>query len=154
MLSQISDRLCYFCTPPYLVQSFDIFISTFAVLCDSVWELKKGFSAFGTKQRFLTCPISAAGVGFDRDASVRCSLVHSQSLLQRRRKLRRRRTVAGFPRQVQQDFGMYLLFFLTPCYVGVCFVFSQRLAVIIPVELLVFSTLQNGFYLDISVTAQ
>ncbi|XP_043984868.1 Nance-Horan syndrome protein isoform X7 [Gambusia affinis] len=44
------------------------------------------------------------GVGFDRDASVRCSLVHSQSLLQRRRKLRRRRTVAGFPRQVQQDF--------------------------------------------------
>uniref|UniRef100_A0A3B5AWU5 Nance-Horan syndrome a (congenital cataracts and dental anomalies) n=1 Tax=Stegastes partitus TaxID=144197 RepID=A0A3B5AWU5_9TELE len=42
-------------------------------------------------------------VGFDRDASVRCSLVHSQSVLQRRRKLRRRRTVAGVPRQVQQD---------------------------------------------------
>uniref|UniRef100_A0A3B3UG29 NHS actin remodeling regulator n=1 Tax=Poecilia latipinna TaxID=48699 RepID=A0A3B3UG29_9TELE len=49
-------------------------------------------------------PINVTGVGFDRDASVRCSLVHSQSLLQRRRKLRRRRTVAGFPRQVQQDF--------------------------------------------------
>uniref|UniRef100_A0A3Q0QUS8 NHS actin remodeling regulator n=1 Tax=Amphilophus citrinellus TaxID=61819 RepID=A0A3Q0QUS8_AMPCI len=48
-------------------------------------------------------PINVTGVGFDRDASVRCSLVHSQSLLQRRRKLRRRRTVAGVPRQVQQD---------------------------------------------------
>lgn len=46
-----------------------------------------------------------AGVGFDRDASVRCSLVHSQSVLQRRRKLRRRRTVAGVPRQVQRDPG-------------------------------------------------
>ncbi|XP_038131742.1 Nance-Horan syndrome protein isoform X2 [Cyprinodon tularosa] len=46
-------------------------------------------------------PINVTGVGFDRDASVRCSLVHSQSLLQRRRKLRRRRTVAGVPRQVQ-----------------------------------------------------
>ncbi|XP_060934822.1 actin remodeling regulator NHS [Limanda limanda] len=48
-------------------------------------------------------PINVTGLGFDRDASVRCSLVHSQSLLQRRRKLRRRRTVAGIPRQVQQD---------------------------------------------------
>ncbi|KAM4574186.1 actin remodeling regulator NHS isoform 2-T2 [Fundulus diaphanus] len=48
--------------------------------------------------------LETQGVGFDRDASVRCSLVHSQSLLQRRRKLRRRRTVAGVPRQVQQDF--------------------------------------------------
>lgn len=48
-------------------------------------------------------PINVTGVGFDRDASVRCSLVHSQSLLQRRRKLRRRRTVAGVPRQLQQD---------------------------------------------------
>uniref|UniRef100_A0A1A7WQS2 Nance-Horan syndrome a n=1 Tax=Iconisemion striatum TaxID=60296 RepID=A0A1A7WQS2_9TELE len=48
-------------------------------------------------------PINVTGVGFDRDASVRCSLVHSQSLLQRRRKLRRRRTVAGVPRQVHQD---------------------------------------------------
>ncbi|XP_051929786.1 actin remodeling regulator NHS-like isoform X2 [Hippocampus zosterae] len=44
-------------------------------------------------------PINVTGVGFDRDASVRCSLVLSQSLLQRRRKLRRRRTVAGVPRQ-------------------------------------------------------
>ncbi|XP_068449188.1 actin remodeling regulator NHS [Clinocottus analis] len=48
-------------------------------------------------------PINVTGVGFDRDASVRCSLVHSQSVLQRRRKLRRRRTVAGVPRQVQRD---------------------------------------------------
>ncbi|XP_041791654.1 Nance-Horan syndrome protein [Chelmon rostratus] len=48
-------------------------------------------------------PINVTGVGFDRDASVRCSLVHSQSVLQRRRKLRRRRTVAGVPRQLQQD---------------------------------------------------
>ncbi|XP_028300545.1 Nance-Horan syndrome protein [Gouania willdenowi] len=48
-------------------------------------------------------PINVTGVGFDRDASVRCSLVYSQSLLQRRRKLRRRRTVAGVPRQVHQD---------------------------------------------------
>ncbi|XP_076582647.1 actin remodeling regulator NHS isoform X2 [Chaetodon auriga] len=48
-------------------------------------------------------PINVTGVGFDRDASVRCSLVHSQSVLQRRRKLRRRRTVHGVPRQVQQD---------------------------------------------------
>uniref|UniRef100_A0A3P9L869 Nance-Horan syndrome a (congenital cataracts and dental anomalies) n=1 Tax=Oryzias latipes TaxID=8090 RepID=A0A3P9L869_ORYLA len=48
-------------------------------------------------------PINVTGVGFDRDASVRCSLVHSQSVLQRRRKLRRRRTVAGVPRQLQLD---------------------------------------------------
>ncbi|KAG7514929.1 hypothetical protein JOB18_045758 [Solea senegalensis] len=48
-------------------------------------------------------PINVTGVVFDRDASVRCSLVHSQSLLQRRRKLRRRRTVAGVPRQLQHD---------------------------------------------------
>ncbi|XP_037554258.1 Nance-Horan syndrome protein [Nematolebias whitei] len=48
-------------------------------------------------------PINVTGLGFDRDASVRCSLVYSQSLLQRRRKLRRRRTVACVPRQVQQD---------------------------------------------------
>uniref|UniRef100_A0A673HEC4 Nance-Horan syndrome protein-like n=1 Tax=Sinocyclocheilus rhinocerous TaxID=307959 RepID=A0A673HEC4_9TELE len=37
-------------------------------------------------------------------ASVRCSLVHSQSVLQRRRKLRRRKTITGIPRRVQQDF--------------------------------------------------
>ncbi|XP_016310145.1 Nance-Horan syndrome protein isoform X6 [Sinocyclocheilus anshuiensis] len=43
-------------------------------------------------------------VGFDREASVRCSLVHSQSVLQRRRKLRRRKTITGIPRRVQQDF--------------------------------------------------
>ncbi|KAM3876566.1 actin remodeling regulator NHS [Diretmus argenteus] len=48
-------------------------------------------------------PINVTGLGFDRDASVRCSLVHSQSVLQRRRKLRRRKTVTGIPRQVQQD---------------------------------------------------
>ncbi|XP_077440518.1 actin remodeling regulator NHS isoform X2 [Vanacampus margaritifer] len=50
-------------------------------------------------------PINVTGVSFDRDASVRCSLVHSHSLLQRRRKLRRRRTVAGIPRQLQ-DFAL------------------------------------------------
>ncbi|XP_062306847.1 actin remodeling regulator NHS isoform X2 [Osmerus eperlanus] len=48
-------------------------------------------------------PINVTGVGFDREASVRGSLVPSQSLLQRRRKLRRRRTIAGIPRQLQQD---------------------------------------------------
>ncbi|XP_045554265.1 Nance-Horan syndrome protein isoform X4 [Salmo salar] len=48
-------------------------------------------------------PINVTGVGFDREASVRCSLVHSQSVLQRRRKLRRRKTITGIPRQVQQD---------------------------------------------------
>ncbi|KAJ0065209.1 hypothetical protein NL108_006554 [Boleophthalmus pectinirostris] len=52
-------------------------------------------------------PINVTGVGFDRDASVRCSLVHSQSVLQRRRKLRRRRTVAGIPRQVQQELAFF-----------------------------------------------
>uniref|UniRef100_A0A8C1GF85 Nance-Horan syndrome a (congenital cataracts and dental anomalies) n=1 Tax=Cyprinus carpio TaxID=7962 RepID=A0A8C1GF85_CYPCA len=49
-------------------------------------------------------PINVTGVGFDREASVRCSLVHSQSVLQRRRKLRRRKTITGIPRCVQQDF--------------------------------------------------
>ncbi|XP_014815905.1 PREDICTED: Nance-Horan syndrome protein isoform X5 [Calidris pugnax] len=44
-----------------------------------------------------------AGVGFDREASIRCSLVHSQSVLQRRRKLRRRKTISGIPRRVQQE---------------------------------------------------
>lgn len=58
-----------------------------------------------SEQRFLTCGVCVAGLGFDRDASVRCSLVHSQSVLQRRRKLRRRRTVAGVPRQVHHDLG-------------------------------------------------
>uniref|UniRef100_A0A3B4CET1 Nance-Horan syndrome a (congenital cataracts and dental anomalies) n=1 Tax=Pygocentrus nattereri TaxID=42514 RepID=A0A3B4CET1_PYGNA len=48
-------------------------------------------------------PINVTGVGFDRDASVRCSLVHSQSVLQRRRKLRRRKTITGIPRRVQPD---------------------------------------------------
>uniref|UniRef100_A0A8C6TYQ9 Nance-Horan syndrome a (congenital cataracts and dental anomalies) n=1 Tax=Neogobius melanostomus TaxID=47308 RepID=A0A8C6TYQ9_9GOBI len=52
-------------------------------------------------------PINVTGVGFDRDASVRGSLVHSQSVLQRRRKLRRRRTVAGIPRQVQQELAFF-----------------------------------------------
>ncbi|XP_036416968.1 Nance-Horan syndrome protein [Colossoma macropomum] len=48
-------------------------------------------------------PINVTGVGFDREASARCSLVHSQSVLQRRRKLRRRKTITGIPRRVQQD---------------------------------------------------
>uniref|UniRef100_A0A671NRT3 Nance-Horan syndrome protein-like n=1 Tax=Sinocyclocheilus anshuiensis TaxID=1608454 RepID=A0A671NRT3_9TELE len=48
-------------------------------------------------------PINVSGVGFDREASARCSLVHSQSVLQRRRKLRRRKTITGIPKRVQQD---------------------------------------------------
>ncbi|XP_071992413.1 actin remodeling regulator NHS isoform X3 [Engystomops pustulosus] len=48
-------------------------------------------------------PINVSGVGFDREASIRCSLVHSQSVLQRRRKLRRRKTISGIPRRVQQE---------------------------------------------------
>ncbi|XP_077463145.1 actin remodeling regulator NHS-like isoform X2 [Stigmatopora argus] len=50
-------------------------------------------------------PINVTGVGFDRDANARRSLVHSQSLLQRRRRLRRRRTVAGVPGQLR-DFAL------------------------------------------------
>ncbi|XP_061680202.1 actin remodeling regulator NHS-like isoform X2 [Syngnathoides biaculeatus] len=49
-------------------------------------------------------PINVTGAGFDRDAGARRSLVHSQSLLQRRRKLRRRRTLAGVPGQLR-DFA-------------------------------------------------
>ncbi|KAM3836886.1 actin remodeling regulator NHS [Vipera latastei] len=48
-------------------------------------------------------PINVTGIGFDREASIRCSLVHSQSVLQRRRKLRRRKTISGIPRRVQQE---------------------------------------------------
>uniref|UniRef100_A0A3Q2CQD4 Nance-Horan syndrome b (congenital cataracts and dental anomalies) n=1 Tax=Cyprinodon variegatus TaxID=28743 RepID=A0A3Q2CQD4_CYPVA len=48
-------------------------------------------------------PINVTGVGFDREASARCSLVHSQSVLQRRRKLRRRKTITGIPKRVQHD---------------------------------------------------
>ncbi|KAG8451737.1 hypothetical protein GDO86_003798 [Hymenochirus boettgeri] len=48
-------------------------------------------------------PINVSGVGFDREASIRCSLVHSQSVLQRRRKLRRRKTISGIPRRVPQE---------------------------------------------------
>ncbi|XP_039770110.1 Nance-Horan syndrome protein isoform X1 [Ornithorhynchus anatinus] len=48
-------------------------------------------------------PINVTGVGFDREASIRCSLVHSQSVLQRRRKLRRRKTISGIPRRVHQE---------------------------------------------------
>ncbi|XP_046724983.1 LOW QUALITY PROTEIN: Nance-Horan syndrome protein [Silurus meridionalis] len=56
-------------------------------------------------QAVVSCviPIDVTGAGFDRDASVRCSLAYSQSVLQRRRKLRRRKTITGFPRQVHQD---------------------------------------------------
>ncbi|MGH0142450.1 UNVERIFIED_CONTAM: hypothetical protein FKN15_076618 [Acipenser sinensis] len=50
-----------------------------------------------------TSPQESPWVGFDREASVRCSLVHSQSVLQRRRKLRRRKTISGIPRRVQQE---------------------------------------------------
>ncbi|KAM9445130.1 actin remodeling regulator NHS [Clarias gariepinus] len=57
-------------------------------------------------QAVVSClvPIDVTGAGFDRDASVRSSLVYSQSVLQRRRKLRRRKTITGIPRQLQQDF--------------------------------------------------
>ncbi|XP_058485835.1 actin remodeling regulator NHS isoform X2 [Solea solea] len=48
-------------------------------------------------------PINVTGVGFDREASARCSLVHSQSVLQRRRKLRRRKTITGIPKRVHHD---------------------------------------------------
>ncbi|MCI4387861.1 hypothetical protein PGIGA_G00078820 [Pangasianodon gigas] len=56
-------------------------------------------------QAVVSCvvPIDVSGAGFDRDASVRSSLVYSQSVLQRRRKLRRRKTITGIPRQVHQD---------------------------------------------------
>ncbi|XP_072552299.1 actin remodeling regulator NHS isoform X2 [Salminus brasiliensis] len=60
-----------------------------------------------TEEVSIAAPSSAISaflrVGFDRDASVRCSLVHSQSVLQRRRKLRRRKTITGIPRRVQPD---------------------------------------------------
>uniref|UniRef100_H3CVU3 NHS actin remodeling regulator n=1 Tax=Tetraodon nigroviridis TaxID=99883 RepID=H3CVU3_TETNG len=51
-------------------------------------------------------PINVTGVGFDREASARCSLVHSQSVLQRRRKLRRRKTITGIPKRVQNDIDL------------------------------------------------
>ncbi|XP_017295403.1 Nance-Horan syndrome protein isoform X3 [Kryptolebias marmoratus] len=51
----------------------------------------------------VTGSVVNAGVGFDREASARCSLVHSQSVLQRRRKLRRRKTITGIPKRVQHD---------------------------------------------------
>uniref|UniRef100_A0A3B3Z645 Nance-Horan syndrome b (congenital cataracts and dental anomalies) n=1 Tax=Poecilia mexicana TaxID=48701 RepID=A0A3B3Z645_9TELE len=59
----------------------------------------------GDSQAVSSCiiPINVTGVGFDREASARCSLVHSQSVLQRRRKLRRRKTITGIPKRVQQD---------------------------------------------------
>lgn len=50
--------------------------------------------------------VVVTGVGFDREASARCSLVHSQSVLQRRRKLRRRKTITGIPKRVHHDMGM------------------------------------------------
>ncbi|XP_029955229.1 Nance-Horan syndrome protein isoform X3 [Salarias fasciatus] len=61
--------------------------------------------ACGDSHAISSCiiPINVTGVGFDREASARCSLVHSQSVLQRRRKLRRRKTITGIPKRVQQD---------------------------------------------------
>ncbi|XP_076846228.1 actin remodeling regulator NHS isoform X2 [Brachyhypopomus gauderio] len=50
-----------------------------------------------------TVPIDVTGAGFDREASVRYSLVHSQSVLQRRRKPRRRRTGVAVPRRGQHE---------------------------------------------------
>ncbi|XP_042190110.1 Nance-Horan syndrome protein [Callorhinchus milii] len=48
-------------------------------------------------------PINVTGVGFERQVSGRYSFVHPQSVLQRRRKLRRRKTISGIPRRVPQE---------------------------------------------------
>ncbi|XP_067848766.1 actin remodeling regulator NHS isoform X2 [Heptranchias perlo] len=48
-------------------------------------------------------PINVTGVGFERQVSGRYSFVHPQSVLQRRRKLKRRKTISGIPRSVQQE---------------------------------------------------
>ncbi|XP_078415498.1 actin remodeling regulator NHS isoform X1 [Cetorhinus maximus] len=48
-------------------------------------------------------PINVTGVGFERQVIGRYSFVHPQSVLQRRRKLKRRKTISGIPRRVQQE---------------------------------------------------
>ncbi|OXB80346.1 UNVERIFIED_CONTAM: hypothetical protein H355_012779 [Colinus virginianus] len=64
----------------------------------TLWDVE-GYGKNKANETYLW----VAGVGFDREASIRCSLVHSQSVLQRRRKLRRRKTISGIPRRVQQE---------------------------------------------------
>ncbi|XP_078265609.1 actin remodeling regulator NHS-like isoform X4 [Rhinoraja longicauda] len=48
-------------------------------------------------------PINVTGVGFERQVIGRYSFAHPQSALQRRRKLKRRKTICGLPRRVQQE---------------------------------------------------
>ncbi|XP_051870471.1 actin remodeling regulator NHS isoform X3 [Pristis pectinata] len=48
-------------------------------------------------------PINVTGVGFERQIIGRYSFAHPQSALQRRRKLKRRKTISGLPRRVQQE---------------------------------------------------
>ncbi|XP_055500900.1 actin remodeling regulator NHS isoform X2 [Leucoraja erinacea] len=50
-------------------------------------------------------PINVTGVGFERQVIGRYSFAHPQSALQRRRKLKRRKTISGLPRRVQQEIG-------------------------------------------------
>ncbi|XP_078265607.1 actin remodeling regulator NHS-like isoform X2 [Rhinoraja longicauda] len=50
-------------------------------------------------------PINVTGVGFERQVIGRYSFAHPQSALQRRRKLKRRKTICGLPRRVQQEIG-------------------------------------------------
>lgn len=113
MRSAVNGTLVLFC-PPSLPAVFIDLILLMQLSCAPLSPRNCAAAKAGkepllqfqaSKQRSLTCRVSVAGVGFDRDASVRCSLVHSQSVLQRRRKLRRRRTVAGIPRQVHHDLG-------------------------------------------------
>uniref|UniRef100_A0AAV2LRG9 Uncharacterized protein n=1 Tax=Knipowitschia caucasica TaxID=637954 RepID=A0AAV2LRG9_KNICA len=69
------------------------------------WTREKHTSPDPNPVSSCIIPINVTGVGFDREASARCSLVHSQSVLQRRRKLRRRKTITGIPKRVQHDMG-------------------------------------------------
>ncbi|XP_072440542.1 actin remodeling regulator NHS isoform X2 [Chiloscyllium punctatum] len=48
-------------------------------------------------------PINVTGVGFERQVIGRYSFVHPQSVLHRRRKLKRRKTISGIPRRVHQE---------------------------------------------------
>ncbi|XP_069745938.1 actin remodeling regulator NHS-like isoform X3 [Narcine bancroftii] len=48
-------------------------------------------------------PINVTGVGFERQVIGRYSFAHPHSALQRRRKLKRRKTISGLPRRVQQE---------------------------------------------------
>ncbi|XP_062912532.1 NHS-like protein 1 isoform X2 [Mobula hypostoma] len=50
-------------------------------------------------------PINVTGESFDRQASCRRSLVHSNSPLRRTTKIKRRRTITGLPEAVQKELG-------------------------------------------------